>query len=193
MKVRRIVIIQGHPDGKAPHFCHGLADAYAQAAADAGHEVQRIEVAQLDFPVLRSAAEWESALPKALAPAQAAMRWAEHLVLIFPLWQGTMPALLKAFWEQVLRPGFVTTGETGARKKKGLGGKSARIVVTMGMPGFLYRWYFRAHGVKSLERNILKFCGARPVRETYFGLVDGGEQKRRWALGEMRRLGAAAR
>ena len=42
-----------------------------------------------------------------------------------------------------------------------MSGKSARIVVTMGMPGFWYRWYFRAHSLRSLQRNILKFVGFR--------------------------------
>ena len=43
-------------------------------------------------------------------------------------------------------------------------GKSARIIVTMGMPGSLYRWYFRAHSLHSLQRNILDFIGFRRVR-----------------------------
>ena len=108
--------------------------------------------------------------PPALADAQAAIAWAEHLVLLFPLWLGDMPALLKAFLEQVARPGFAF--ERDARNPftaKKLGGRSARVVVTMGMPALVYRWVFRAHSVKSLERNILGFVGISPVRETLLG------------------------
>ena len=47
---KRITIIQGHPDTAARHFGHALADAYAEGAQAVGHEVRRIEVAQLDYP-----------------------------------------------------------------------------------------------------------------------------------------------
>ncbi|HKJ88518.1 MAG TPA: flavodoxin family protein, partial [Gammaproteobacteria bacterium] len=75
-----------------------------------------------------------------------------------------------------------------------LKGKSARIVVTMGMPALVYRAYFRAHGLKNLERNILRFTGMRPVRASLFGLVEArsGRTRKRW-LGRMERLGRAGK
>ena len=84
-----------------------------------------------------------------------------------------MPALLKGFLEQVLRPGFAFVRKQGSAvfTEKGLTGRSARVVVTMGMPALVYRWYFRAHSVKSLERNILGFVGIAPVHETLVGQV----------------------
>ena len=98
---KRILIHQGHPDPDQRHFNHALADAYAEGARAAGHAVQSIDVATLDFALLRSKIEWESgALPKGLLQAQQAIRWAEHLTLFFPLWLGGMPALLKGFLEQ---------------------------------------------------------------------------------------------
>src|SRR4051812_16006817 len=97
---RRILILQGHPDSGERHFGHSLADAYVEAAEARGHEVRRVEIARLDFPVLRSRSDWEGTLPPGLLDAQKAIGWAEHIVLIFPLWLGTMPALLKAFLEQ---------------------------------------------------------------------------------------------
>lgn len=41
----------------------------------------------------------------------------------------------------------------------------------MGMPAAVYRWYFRAHSIKSLERSILGIVGIAPVHETLFGAV----------------------
>jgi len=103
---KRILVIQGHPDPAATHFGHALADAYVESARAAGHEVQIVKVAELDFPLLRSKDEWDhGTLPPALQPVQQAIRWAEHLVFFFPLWLGGMPALLKGFLEQVARPG----------------------------------------------------------------------------------------
>ena len=192
---RRIVIIRGHPDGARTHLCHALADAYASAARAAGHDVREIDVATLDFPILRSKEAFETgALPPSLAPSQAAIGEADHLLIVYPLWLGTMPALLKAFLEQVFRPGFAfQLGERGRLWKRPLKGKSARIVVTMGMPVFFYRWYFGAHGLKSLERSILGFAGIGPIRESLYGMIEqASEAKRKTWLAKLRRLGGEA-
>ena len=100
-------------------------------------------------------------------------------MVYFPLWLGDMPALLKSLLEQVARPGFAigATGEGGMGKKR-LGGRSARVVVTMGMPAPIYRWYFQAHSVKSLERNILGFCGIAPIHRTLIGRVEDMDDAR---------------
>jgi len=189
---KRILLIQGHPDTGQRRLCHSLEEAYAQGATAAGHAVQRIDVATLDFPILRSQHEWEQGeLPPALLPAQEAIKWAGHLVLFFPLWLGDMPALLKGFLEQVARPGFAFARDgRNPLAAKGLTGRSARVVVTMGMPAMVYRWYFRAHSIKSLERNILGFVGIAPVHETLVGMVANMESEpaRKW-LAKLEKLG----
>lgn len=192
---RRILILQGHPDAGGGHLGHALADAYADGARSAGHEVRQVDIASLDFPLLRSPQDWEhGAVPPGLAAAQADIAWTEHLVLVFPLWLGDMPALVKGFLEQVARPGFAFKGDrTNPFMHKGLAGRSARIVVTMGMPALLYRWYFRAHSVKSLERNILAFVGISPIERTLIGGVGAPDPaKARTWLARLRRLGEAA-
>jgi len=172
---QRITLIQGHPDPAGGHLCHTLAQAYADGAREADREVRVIDVAALDFQLLRSQKDWtEGKVPASLRPAQDAIRWADHLVFFFPLWLGDMPALLKAFLEQVARPGFAFEYVEGnPLGRKLLVGRSARVVVTMGMPAVVYRWYFRAHSVKSLERNILGFVGIAPIHETLVGGVEG--------------------
>ncbi len=181
---KQILIIQGHPDADDSHYCHGLAQAYREGAEEAGFSVEMLEVARLDFPVLRNEDEWQqSEVASDIISAQEKLQQADHLVILFPLWMGTMPALFKAFLEQVLRPGFAFENE--ARNSLGgklLKGKSARVIITMGMPGFFYRWYFGAHGYRNLKRNILKFCGIRPIRHCFVGLA-GAEKpgsRRKW-------------
>jgi len=190
----QLAIIQGHPDSAGGHLCHALADAYAQGACQGGHTVTRIDVATLDFPWLHTKEAFETGpLPDVLRPAQEAIGQADHLCFVYPLWHGTLPAILKAFLEQVFRPGFAFAvgGRTWRRPLKG---KSARIVVTMGMPVLLYRWYFGAHGLKSLERSVLGFCGIDPIRESLFGMIEAASAAKRvgW-LETMRRLGGQAR
>lgn len=189
---KRVVIIQGHPDAQSRHFGHALADEYAKGCEDGGHEVRRIEVAKLDFPLLRTKEDFEKGLPSdSIKQAQDAIRWADHLVIIYPLWLGSMPALLKAFLEQILRPGFAFEYQkSGGMAKKLLTGKSARIVITMGMPAFVYRWIFGASDLKSLKRNTLWFCGISPVKATLIGNIEGKSEKQRMGwLDELRGLG----
>lgn len=182
--MKRILVIQGHPHAAGTHFCHAIAREYAHCAAEAGHEVRTLEVARIDFPLLRDAADWQTGEPcEAIRKAQDAIGWAEHLVIVFPLWLGDMPAMLKGFFEQVLRPGFaIGKARSGGLGKKLLTGKSARIIVTMGMPAFFYRAYYRAHSVKSLKRNILEFCGISPVRTAIVGTVESkaAEHRDEW-------------
>lgn len=192
---KRIAIIQGHPDSHARHLGHALADAYAEAAVAAGHEVRRIEVARLDFSLLRSKQSWESGMPsQGIAEAQAIVQWASHLVILYPLWLGSMPALLKGFFEQTLRPSFaIAPAGSGRSWRTCLSGRSARIVITMGMPALVYRWFFGAHSLKVLKRNVLQFSGVRPVSATLFGMVESQKRGRRerW-LNQMRALGRRA-
>lgn len=180
---RHIAIIDGHPDGDERRFIHAIAAAYEKGARSAGHEVRRIVVAELKFPGLRSNEDFQRGQPPAvIRSCQKTIAWADHLVILYPLWLGTMPAMLKSFFEQLLRPGFAFKVARGRRlPRKLLTGKSARIVVTMGMPALFYRWYFRAHSLKSLERNILAFCGVHPVRSSLVGTVEAMDQRRRRA------------
>jgi putative NADPH-quinone reductase len=193
---KRILIIDGHPDARPERFMRTLAAAYRTGAVAAGHEIRTIEVGALDFPLLRTSEDFQKGTPpEALRTAQESISWAEHLVILFPLWLGAMPAALKAFFEQTLRPGFAF-GEArkGSLPRKLLAGKTARIIVTMGMPGFFYTWYYRAHSLKSLEKNILAFCGIRSTGSIVIGMIEGMSEKRRTAwLERVAELGRRAR
>ncbi|WP_137936301.1 NAD(P)H-dependent oxidoreductase [Chitinivorax sp. B] len=188
-----IIIIQGHPDPSGTHFCHALAAAYREGALLAGHQVEVIDVARLDFPLLRTKADWDHGeTPESLLHAQQLLLRSDLLVLFFPLWLGDMPALLKGFLEQILRPG-TTLMLPGSHTHRPLAGKRARVVVTMGMPALFYRWYYGAHSIKNLKRNILAFVGVHPVADTLIGMVDTlSEPKQASWLQRMRDMGATA-
>lgn len=194
--MKRIVVIIGHPDCHARHYCHALADAYADRAILAGHDVRIIDVGKLDFQLLDSREEWQDGvLTGSLLDAQHDVLWAEHYCFIYPLWMGDMPAKLKGFLEHVLRPGL---GEIATVTTKGwdklLRGRSARIIVTMAMPASVYRMFYRAHTVKSFERNILKFVGVSPVRQTLIGRVhDRTREELQKELDEVARFGGLGR
>lgn len=188
---KRIAIIQGHPDPAGHHLLHAMADAYAEAATAAGHQVRRIEVGKLEFSLLRTQVDFETgALPPALVQPREDMRWSEHWVFLFPLWHGTMPAQFKGFLEHIFRPGFAMEYRKEGFPRRLLAGHSARIVVTMGMPVLIYRWYFGAYGLRAFERSMLSFAGIKPIRDSLYGLTFADEKKRdRW-IEDMRKHGA---
>jgi putative NADPH-quinone reductase len=175
----KILIIDAHPDPSRERLIHALAEQYASAARTGGHLTRVVRLCDLEFPWLRSAKEFAAPPPAAIRSHQENFRWADHVVILYPLWLGSMPALLKAYLEQVLRPGFAFAyGEGKGLPKKLLAGKSARIVVTMGMPSLFYRLYYRSHSVRSLARNILGFVGFKPVKVSLIGGVEGNAKAR---------------
>ena len=190
----RILIVDGHPDPDPARFIHALADAYAQGCEAGCHSLRRLRLADMEFPLLRSPKEWaESEACPVISAAQDDISWAQHVVLLYPLWLGDVPALVKAFLEQVARPGFAFRNRKKGLPEKLLAGRSARIVMSMGMPTIYYRLFYFAHSLKSLERNIFRFIGFAPVRHTIIGAVDSGEEDRRKDLAAMRELGRRGR
>lgn len=188
----RIVVIVGH--ARRDTYCDALAEAYRRGAEAAGHVVALLPLASMTFdPILRGAYRELQPLEPDLAGAHDAIAASDHMVLIFPLWLGTLPAILKGFLERVVQPDIFEPAKTGTFATP-WGGKSARIVITMGMPAFVYRWYYGAHALKTLKHHILGFLGVGPIRSTLLGNIQGVTAERRasW-LDDMEALGRAAR
>ena len=176
---KRIVIIQGHPDPAGGRLCHALAGSYERGAAAEGHQVRLIDVAHLEFPILRTQEDFENRPPvAAILAAQEDIRWAQHLMIIHPLWHSGMPALLWAFFEQTFRYGFFAERSTAGQRwpKRLLRGRSAHVIITMGMPALFYRWYMRSHCLKMFTGGVLWWSGIAPARSTLIGNVGGMTQ-----------------
>lgn len=190
----RIAIFVGNP--LQDSYCEALGEAYRRGAESGGHQAQLFLLGRMTFDaVLREGYRREQALEPDLIAAREAFVRCDHLVFIFPLWCGDMPALLKGFLERVLQPDLLNAQKIGGTaSSKIFKGKSARVIMTMGMPGFFYRWYFGAHALKLLRRNILQFVGIKPVRSTIYGMIEAvGDGKRKVWLREVEALGHDAR
>lgn len=192
MERRRILILDGHPDPDPGRYCHALAAAYARGGAAAGHVVHRLNLSEMEFPFLITRGDWESGMPPSVVLAlQDELAWAEHLVIIYPLWLGGMPARLKALFEQAFRPAFAFGGKAVTPGGGRLKGRSARIVVTMGMPGLIYRTVFFAHSLKALKGGILALVGFGPIRETVLGGIESRRDRDR-LLERLAQMGESA-
>jgi putative NADPH-quinone reductase len=181
---KRIILILGHPDSRPERFCSALAESYLEGARSAGHEVRMIKIADQDISFIRTWDDFYNIMPNPeIVAVQQDLAWAEHWVLIYPLWLGEMPALLKAFFEQVCRPAFAFNPSTDKGFPKGkLKGRSARIIVTMGMPAIAYRWFYGAFGLRALERSILGFIGIGPIEHSIIGGVSdaSADKSKKW-------------
>lgn len=186
----RIAVVVGHPRGGS--YCEALGDAYADGARASGHHVNLIKLSRLSFdPVLRHGFAKPQPLEPDLAAAQAAIGEATHTVWIWPLWLGFPPALLKGFLERILTDGFAFEKlDRPPYYKPLLTGRSARVIVTMQMPAWMFRLMAGARAARTFSKQILGFIGITPVRRTYLGMVEHvGDEKRRLWLEEMRQMG----
>ena len=121
---------------------------------------------------------------------QQAITWAEHLVFVFPMWWGGLPALLKGFFDRVFLPGFAFKYRPGkAFPEQLLRGRSADLLVTMDTPPWYYRWVYAMPGLHQMRRTTLAFCGIRPKKTLTFGPMLGSTAPQRDAwLGKVRAL-----
>ena len=188
--IRRILVINGNPDPSTERLTSALASAYIAGAQSTSHDVRRIDVGALTFPFLRAATEFAAPpVHPDIVAARQDFLWADHLVVIYPIWLGSAPALLKAFMEWIAcGEFFLATGGGGWPKGK-LKGRSARQVVTLGMPAIAYRLFFGAHGARAFASGILRLAGIAPLRTTYFGGAGISPNRSRKWLDRLHKLG----
>jgi putative NADPH-quinone reductase len=143
-----------------------------------------ISLGSLSFdPILHNGYAAVQELEPDLVAAQAAITWAEHLVFVYPLWWGAMPALLKGFIDRVFLPGFAFKFRDGSVFwDRLLAVRSAHLLVTMDTPPWYYRWVSGMPGHKQMKHTILGFSGVKPVAISNFGPVKSStpEQREKW-------------
>jgi len=187
---KRILVILGQPQRQS--FGAALAQAYAEGARASGAEVRELFLGDLKFdPAGAMNHSSPPALETDLVMAQEAIKWAEHLVFVYPIWWGTIPALLKGFIERVFLPGFaVNFRDNSPLWDKLLTGRSAHLIVTLNTPSWVYRWVYGRPGHNTMKKTILEFCGIKPVRITEVGPVrNSTDTKRKQWIAQIRALG----
>jgi len=187
--VKKILVILGHPDSQS--FNAALARAYVRGARASGASVRFLKLGELSFdPILHHGYREIQKLEPDLVKVQRYIKWADHLVWIYPTWWGSMPALLKGLLDRMWLPGFAFKFTKPYFHRRLLRGKSARLIITMDSPSFIYRFIFRSPGENIMKRSVLRFSGVRPVRVTRVGwmVVSTKNYRRRW-LKKIERLG----
>lgn len=168
MQPKKIFIIIGNPDANA--LTGRVARWYARGANLAGHTVRMLDLADAKFdPILHRGYNKEQVLEPVLIAAQEDITWAEHIVIVYPNWWGSMPALLKGFFDRVLLPEFAFSYDKEKLSSKGLlTGKTGRIILLMRIAGEEYRKKYPETG-ETVKHSILEFCGVHPVHMSEIG------------------------
>ncbi|HZS42836.1 MAG TPA: NAD(P)H-dependent oxidoreductase [Candidatus Paceibacterota bacterium] len=159
----KIFILQGNPDNES--FCGSFATAYEEGAKSAGHEVRRMNIGEMQFdPILHKGYKVIQALEPDLLQVQEEMKWADHIVILYPMWWSSMPALLKGMFDRMFLPGFAYHFNKDNMGWHGLlHGKSAHVFITMDSWPMIQRILF-GDSTNEIGRAILRFSGIHPVR-----------------------------
>ncbi|MDR6528731.1 putative NADPH-quinone reductase [Chryseobacterium rhizosphaerae] len=180
--MKKIAIINGHPNKDSFNF--GIAEAYRNGAKESGAEVKEITIAYLDFnPNLQFGYQKRMELEPDLLNAWEIIQWADHLVWIHPVWWGGLPAITKGFIDRLFLPGMAFKyRENSVWWDRFLKGKTGHIITTLDQPGWYYRIFFGRPSVNQLKRSTLEFCGVKPVKVTYIGVIRNSkeEQRKHW-------------
>lgn len=168
---KKILIINGHPNKNA--FNNGITIAYKTGAENTGAEVKEIVIGDLQFnPNLQFGYQKRTELEPDLIEAWEKIKWAEHLVWVHPVWWGGLPAVTKGFIDRLFLPGFAFQyKENSVWWDKLLKGKTARIITTLDQPSWYYWLVYGRPSVNQLKKSTLEFCGIKPVKVTYIGVV----------------------
>ena len=189
---KKILVLLGHPD--ADTFSGALADRYQEAAEDVGHDVRRVNIANVQFdPILHKGYKEVQPLEPDLVELQEAFRWADHIVIVYPNWWCSMPALLKGLFDRMWLPGFAFNfNKSTKRVEQHLKGKTARVIVVAGTSSPFMTWWNYGDYTNEIQHGILGFAGIKASVKA-LGPCEKAEEKtrQRW-LEEIEALGRKA-
>ncbi|MGV8831919.1 MAG: NAD(P)H-dependent oxidoreductase [Devosia sp.] len=187
----RIYLLMAHPDRDS--FDNAIADTYQAAALAAGHQLLRQDLATMDFdPILHHGYKTIQPLEPDLVKAQELIGWCERWVIVYPLWWGSVPALLKGFFDRTLLPGQAfTPHDKDPMWDKLLTGRSGHLLITSDAPNAWTWWAYHNADVRTVKHAVLQFCGIKPVAVTRFAEVKDSTEKQRLAWLEQVRVMAA--
>lgn len=174
--MKKILVFLGHPDTTS--FSGALATAYENAARAAGHDVVRKNISELQFdPILHMGYKEIQQLEPDLLALQETIKWADHIVFVYPNWWCTMPAVFKGMFDRMWLPGFAFNFDKVTKKLiKRLTGKTARVIIVAGTHSPFMTWWKFGDFTNEISHGILGFSGIK-TSVTAFGPADKVEEK----------------
>lgn len=185
----RILIVYAHPNPAS--FCHAILRTVESVLDDCGHEVRVKDLYAEGFNPVLSAAELgalnDGRVPEAIDHEQSLLRWADGLVLVYPLWWFDRPAILKGWFDRVLTNGFAF--EYTAEGARGLlPQRKALVIVTVGGSQKDYRAMDAEDLIiRPVTDGTLGFCGVQNIDyRLFYGVPTVDDTVRRGMLEDVR-------
>lgn len=193
MQTKKIVLICGNPDHET--FTGSVLDTYESAAREHGHEVSRFNLGQMKFdPILHMGYKEIQPLEPDLVKLQEAIKACDHLVIAYPNWWTTMPALLKGLFDRFWLPGFAFNfNKKTKRVESHLTGRTARVIILSGSHSPFKTWWKYGDFTNEIQYGILEFAGIK-TKITAFGPCEHVDDtcRNKW-MKIVSKLGAAAK
>lgn len=192
--MKNILIINGHPDHES--YCAALSKAYIKGVKSSSDTIESINLCDLSFnPNLQFGYRKRTELEPDLLAAQSKLKWADHIVWVYPVWWGGVPAILKGFLDRVLLPGFAFKKREGSVWwDKYFTGKTSRIICTLDQPPWYYRIFNKSPSHFAMKKLTMNFIGVKSVKITTIGPLRLSKEKfrLRW-LEQVETLGKRGR
>tara|TARA_E500000331_G_C17260547_1_gene715042 strand:- start:1544 stop:2113 length:570 start_codon:yes stop_codon:yes gene_type:complete len=184
--MKRIIIIYGHYNDKS--FNASIKDTFIKAAKDKGHEVDCIDLYKEKFnPVFSGEEPGQDVLDH-----RKRIDSSNIIVLIAPIWNFRMPAIVEGWIDKVLSPPWAFTfkrlfGNYGYPQGK-LKDKKAIIFCTYGSPRLAITTFFLNLPIRRLKRGVFYICGiTNIVYKRYFAVPFVGDAKRKQFLEDVKK------
>lgn len=162
---KKIFILIGHPNTDET-LNSTLAHAYEEGAKSAGHDVRLTYLGKIDFdPILHKGYREIQQLEPDLLTMQEDIRWADHIVIVHPVWWASTPALLQGLVDRMVIPGFAFRFTGKFTWQRLLKGKSGRIIMTSNGFPVITRLLF-GDPTRALREGVLRFSGVSPLPVT---------------------------
>jgi len=162
-------------------------------AISSGYDVKIFHIDELKFdPNLRMGRDGDQPLEPDLIDVRDAIAEANHIVFVYPIWWGVVPARMKGLIDRVFLPGFAFRFDEGDKfPVQLLKGRTARLLVCMDTPPWFYKLRYGAPGHKMMKGPVLSFSGIKPTKISEFGPVYAStpEKRQKW-LNIAKRLGS---
>lgn len=168
---KKILVLLGHSDSDS--FTGTVASAYELGAREAGHEVERVNIGELAFdPILHKGYREIQELEPDLVALQEKIKWADHVVVAYPNWWCTMPAILKGLFDRMWLPGFAFNFDKETKKLiQRLSGKTGRVIIVAGTHSPFWTWWKFGDFTNEIQYGILEFAGIK-TQVSAFGPCD---------------------
>lgn len=187
----RTLIVYNHP--REGSFCSAIREAVENGLKTGNHEYKVIDLDRDGFdPVMRekdlkafvtAGRIGEDGLEEVdplVLRYMKMMRWAEQIVMIFPIWWMTTPAMTKGFIDKVIFPGIVYKMEGGKLVSKLSSLKQVTIITTMNTPSEVYQDVFGNSLEGSLIKGTFNQIGIHDIRWISLNMVKQAGDEKRW-------------